>query len=146
MTDILTQEDHANADRYEVLGPHYFAARRVAEQFISKFTSEQFQPLIDEFAKQFSDKLQGDLDDYLLSNSEMNIHGSLWRMVDDVVKALLGGNRWAFERYALGSRYDCEHIRKAIAAHIPREIQDARIADLEAECARLKEDNAWLRR
>jgi hypothetical protein len=146
VTEIITQEDHEKAADCSTLGPHYFTARRVAEQFISKFETEQFKPLIDDFAKQFADKLQSDLDDYLLSNAEMNVQGTMWRMVDDVVKAILGGNRWALERYALGPRYDHDAVRKAVAAHIPRELQDRRIADLEDEIKRLKQDIEWLRR
>jgi hypothetical protein len=51
------------------------------------------------------------------------------------------GERWALERYTLGKYGDGEKARAAVAAHIPKEIQDARIADLEAENKRLRE---WL--
>lgn len=49
------------------------------------------------------------------------------------------------DRYVLGQRYECEKIRAAIAKHIPEELQNARIADLEAENAKLKEDLEWAR-
>lgn len=67
------------------------------------------------------------------------------RTVDDTVKALLSGKKWALERYCLGSRYDQDEVRRAIAAHIPKEIQDARIADLEAEVEKLNREIGYLR-
>jgi hypothetical protein len=66
-------------------------------------------------------------------------------MVDDTVRALLGGNEWALKRYALGARHDHGAIRAAVAKHIPAELQDARIADLEAEVDRLRKDLEWWR-
>jgi hypothetical protein len=139
---IFTAEDFAEAESYRTLGPAYFAARRQAEAFMAAFEAEHFAPLIKKFASDFQDKLWSDLENSLLSDTESNLQTSVWRMVDSSVKALLGGDRWALERYALGDKYDCGEIRAAVAKHIPAELQDKRIAELEAEVASLKADLA----
>jgi tRNA U38,U39,U40 pseudouridine synthase TruA len=69
----------------------------------------------------------------------MNLQSKMWHMVDEIVRAILSGNRHVISRYALGSRYDCEEVRKAVASHIPQEIMTARIVDLEGENERLKD-------
>lgn len=81
----------------------------------------------------------------LWSDAEMNLQGKSWRMVDEIVRGILSGEKWLIERYALGDRYDCDKIREAVARHIPREIMQARIADLEAENERLRKDLGFAR-
>lgn len=134
------------AEGYPTLGPHYFAARKVAEEFMAKFEPEHFEPLIRKAADAFYTQMQESLEASLLSDVESNIHGTMWRQIDDSVKALLSGERWALERYALGTRYECDKIRAAIASHIPAELQEALVKDLEDENKRLREDNEMLRR
>jgi len=82
---------------------------------------------------------------WLLSDTESNLGLAMARMVDDTVRALLGGNEWALKRYALGGKHDCAAIRAAVAKHIPAELQDARLADLEAEVELLRKDLEWMR-
>lgn len=131
---------------YPTLGPHYFAARKTAEEFMAKFEPEHFEPLIKKASEAFYSQMQESLEASLLSDVESNIQGTIWRQIDDSVRALMGGERWALERYALGTRYECDKIREAVAKHIPAELQDARVVDLEAENKRLREDNEMLRR
>lgn len=131
---------------HPVLGPHYFAARAAAEEFMAKFEPEHFKPLIKKAADEFYSQMQESLEASLLSDVESNIQGTIWRQIDDSVRALMGGERWALERYALGTRYDCDKIREAVAKHIPAELQDKRVADLEAEVKRLSEQLEWHRR
>lgn len=128
-----------------VLGPAYFEGRKIAEKFMAKFEAEQFKPLIDKAADGFCERLWSDLETHLLSDVESNIQSEMWRMVDGVVLAICGGQQWALQKYALGDRHDCEKVRATIAALIPAELQDPLIADLQAENARLKADNASLR-
>jgi len=136
---MFAEEDLIEGEKAPVLGPHYFDSRRVAQNFMKKFEAEQFKPMIDKFASDLQDKLWGDIQNYLMSDTEANLQGEMWRMVDNSVKALLTGEGWALKRYALSERYnDGEKIRKAVAFHIPKELQDARIADLETENERLK--------
>jgi hypothetical protein len=141
---MFTDEAMTEAAKYPTLGPAYFEARPIVEKHMEKFEAEHFQPLIGEFVKKFQDKLWDSVRDHLLSDTEMNIHGEAYRMVDDCVAALLSGERWAIERYVLG-KYSQEKIRAAVAQHIPQELQGARVADLEKEVERLRKDLAFYR-
>lgn len=147
MTDepIFTEDDFAQARDYEGLGPAYFAARRTCEGAMAAFKAEHVEPLIKEASDAFYERLMTSVQDYLWSNAEMNLQGEMYRMVDQTVKALLGGADWALQRYALGERYDCAGVRAAVAKHVPKELQDARIADLEEELKRLRSDLEWHR-
>lgn len=136
---MFTDEDVAEGEKFLTLGPAYFDARRVAEGFMEKFEAEHFKPLIDKLTDQIRERLWDDLKDYLLGDVESNLQGEMWRMTDNCVQAILGGAQWAMNKYALGERYDCDKVREAVAKHVPVELQDKRIADLEAEVARLKE-------
>lgn len=128
-----------------ILGPAYFDAGAVAARMIEKLGAELFEPLLKDFSKQFYSKLLDDTQVFLLNDVEVNIQGEIWRAVDATVRALLSGEKWAVERYALGDRYEAATIREAIAKHIPAELQDKRVADLVAERDRLIADNRMLR-
>lgn len=136
---MFAQEDLDEGAKYENLGPAYFDARRVAEQFMAKFEAENFKPMIEKLSSDIRDKLWTDLENHLMSDTEMNLQGQVWRIVDNCVYAILGNERWVMDKYALGTRYDCEKVRATIARHIPQEIQNKRIADLEDELKRAKD-------
>lgn len=132
---------------HPVLGPHYFAARYAAEKLLADFDATEFNPILKKMADDLYSALHQRVEDYLLSNVECNLQGTIWRQIDDSVKALMSGEKWALDRYALTEKYNNgEKIREAVAKHIPVELQNARIADLEAEVKRLKENLAWYRR
>lgn len=78
-------------------------------------------------------------------DTEYNAANAIRSMVNDTVKALLSGEKWAMERYPLAARYDAEKVRAAIAAHIPDDIAKARIADLEKQVADLSQRLEWAR-
>lgn len=137
--------EHIKKAEGSTLSPAYFASRDAAQRFMSAFADEHFEPLAKDFAKQFYERVNGDICAFLLSDAENNLQGSMWRQVDDCVKALLGGEQWALEQYALGERYEHEKIRAAVAKHIPVELQDKRVADLEAKVAELTRDLKWHR-
>lgn len=143
---MMQQEFLDQGAEHPVLGPHYFAARKVAGEFMEKFEAEHFKPLMEDFAKKFGEKLWTDLENHLMSDTESNLHSTIWRQIDESVKALLGDGQWAIDRYVLSGRYDCEKIRAAVAKHIPQELQNSRIADLEAEVASLRQSLEWARR
>lgn len=138
MTATIDAQDLASGAEHPVLGPHYFAARKAAEKFMEKFEAEHFKPLVDKAAALFTEKLWTDLENHLLSDTESNLHSTMWRQIDASVEALLSGQQWALDRYVLADRYDCVRIREAVAKHIPAELADKRIADLEKEVADLK--------
>ncbi|MGY3359788.1 acylphosphatase [Bradyrhizobium sp. GM0.4] len=127
------------AQGYDVLGPNYFAAREVAEKFMEKFEAEHFKPVIKKVADELYSQMQECLENYLLSDVESNIQGTIWRQIDDSVEAILSGKEWALKKYLLGERYDHGQIREAVAKVVPKQLQDARVKDLEAEVERLKE-------
>lgn len=143
--NVITQ-DHIARSGDSVLSPAYFSSREIVSQFMKSFSDENFAPLATEFSKLFYEKLNEDIQAWLLADTESNLHGWMYRQVDDCVKALLSGEKWALERYALSERYDGGvKIRAAVAQHIPSEIMDARIADLEAENEQLRNDLKWYR-
>lgn len=133
------------AERHPELGPHYFAARETAEKFMAQFEAQHLEPLLKKAAESFHDRMREDLENFLLSDVESNIQGTIWRQIDDSVRALLSGEQWALKRYALAGRYDCEKIRATVAKHIPAELQDARVSDLEAEIDRLRKELEFYR-
>ncbi len=135
----------AEAEGYETLGPAYFAAQRVVEDAMKAYTTEHAAPLVKEATDKFYAAIQQCIEDALWSDAEMNLRGKMWRMVDETVKALLSGEKWALKQYALGSRYDGEKVRAAIANHIPEELQNKRISDLEARIGELEKDIAYWR-
>jgi hypothetical protein len=135
------------ASGYQTLGPNYFAAREIAEKFMADFQALHFAPLLKKFADDFHEKMQEDLEDHLLSNVESNLQSKMWRQIEASVLALLTGKRWALEKYVLTDKYrDGEEVRAAVAKHIPAELQDARIADLEKEVEKLRKDLEWHQR
>jgi hypothetical protein len=134
------------AQGYDVLGPNYFAARDVAEKFMEKFEADHFKPLLKKAGDELYSQMQESLENYLLSDVESNIQGTIWRQIDDSVEALLSGQKWALEKYLLGTRYDHGKIREAVAKLVPAELQDARVKDLEEENKRLREQIETLQR
>lgn len=129
----------SEGEEHPILGPAYFDARKVADRCMGHFKAEHFKPLVDDVTSKITEAVWTAVQDSMLLDVEMNLQGEMYRMVDNCVSALLGGSRWALEKYALGSRYDCDQIRAAVAKHISPEIQAARVADLEAEVKLLKE-------
>jgi hypothetical protein len=144
--DVFTDDEIAQGKEHAVLGPAYFAARRVCEAAMQDWEAEHLRPLVETIRDKVTDTLWDTIRDSIWSDTEMNLQGKMWDMVDRTVKALLTGERWALERYCLGERYDQELVRAAIARHIPEEIKGARIADLEALVEKQKRDIEWLRR
>jgi hypothetical protein len=146
----FTDADILFAESHPVLGPEYSAARSFMEKFMVGWEDEHLKPLADAIAKEVADKIRDrvwdDFRDHLLSDTEQNAAGAMRGMVHDTVKALLGGKRWALDRYPMAERYDADEIRAAIAKHIPDEIAAARIADLEAELKKARDDLEWMRR
>jgi hypothetical protein len=143
---VFTAEDLAFGEQYPVLGPHYEAGRKVADAFMEKFQAEHFKPLIDKFTDEFRDRLWSDLETFLLSDVTTNLHGSMDRMVEGTVKAILTGEAWALNFYALAKNHDAAKVREAVMAHCRDQITDLRVASLEVEIERLKKDLEWARR
>jgi hypothetical protein len=145
MATAFTADDIEQGEQYPSLSPEYFAARRVAEAVMTKFEPEHFKPLIDAFADQFRDKLWDDVRDYLINDTEQNIHTQICHMVEGTVRALLTGEQWAMNRYPFCDYRDGPKIRAAIAEHSCDEVAKRRIADLEKEVDRLTDSLRYAR-
>lgn len=145
--DLHDKSFAEDAAGYETLGPNYFYGRAVAERFMAAFEAEHFKPLIDKCCKEIGNQLWESVSDHLISDTESNLQGAIWRRVDYAVKALLTGQKWALDQYVMAEKHDDgEKIRKAVAAHIPQEVMSGRIADLEKEVEHLNEQVRWMRR
>lgn len=120
------------------LEPEYTRAHAFAEKLMREFEPEHFKPLIKRLTDAFSEALWDMLRDSLIDDTSRNVAGHIQDRIESSIEALLGGKEWAIKKYVLEG-YSREPIREAIAKAVPRELQDLRIADLEAEVKRLKE-------
>lgn len=142
---MFTDEHIAKGIQAPTLGPAYFCSREVVERAMEGVQSSDFKPMVDGVVKTISDHIWEKVQDHLLADTEMNLQGAMWNQVDAMVKHLLAGEEWAMKKFLLGERYDCDKIRRTVAQHVPKEIQDARVADLEKEVARLKDELKFYR-
>lgn len=129
-----------------VLGPEYRASQRFAEGVMKGFQDEHLQPLMKIIADEVQDKLWDVARDWLLQDTETNVHGAVRDMVEQTINALLTGKEWAMQRYPYADYSKGEEIRKAVAVHGGDELLMRRIADLETEVAKKEETIQWLRR
>lgn len=142
---MYTDEEIQQSLTYGNLSPAYFCSRNVVERAMASVEAEHFKPLIDKLTKEINDTVWDGIKDHLLADTEMNLQNAMWHQIDASVKALLTGEEWALRQYALGGRYDHEKLRTAVAAHIPQELQDARVKDLEARNAELEKELSYWR-
>jgi hypothetical protein len=93
----------AEAERHPTLGAEYFAAREHVERFLKNWREEHAEELAQAIMKPVLDIVQEKVwdafRDHLLSDSEYNAQGAMARMVEDSVKALIGGDKWANVKY-----------------------------------------------
>lgn len=143
MESTFTQDD---INVGPILGPEYRASTRMAEAMLAKFSAEHMKPLVDEFADTFREKLWDDVRDWLLSDTEMNIASEVRHMVEQTIQALLTGEEWAMKRYPFADYSKGEKVRAAVAKHGGDELLMRRIADIEKELRRVREQLEWARR
>ncbi len=145
MTDIFTEQDLDQAKGYDVLGPAYFAARRIAEQIMAGVEVEPLKVVATKCADQMRDAVYEYVEDSMRSDLETNLQGHIRKMVERTVFALLTGEEWAMRQYPLSQSYDGAAIRAAVAKHGGEPLLMQRIAELEADVTRLQEDLRWYR-
>jgi uncharacterized protein (UPF0297 family) len=143
--ELITEEMKEKAIECPTLGPAYFASQRIAKKLAGKLHEEPFKGLLKEFSDKFLDELQTKLEDHLFCDVETNVQSKIWHMVDQIVRGLLSGEKWVVDRYALGSKYDCENIRSELVKHIPKEVQDLQIKELGDQVERLANDIKFYR-
>jgi hypothetical protein len=133
----------AEAEKHQNLGAEYFAAREAAGRFLAHWQEEHAEQLAEAIMKPVLDAVQEKVwdafRDWLLSDAEYNAQGAMQRMVEDSVKALIGGDKWANVKYISPEGYRTEKVRETLAKLYSDEIKDGRIRDLEIEIERLTE-------
>jgi len=144
MTEIV-EDDIKDSERREVLGPGYFAARRIAERLMAGVEAEPLRKVADKVSDDIRTAVYEYVEDHMRSDLESNLQGHIAGMVDDTVKALLTGESWAMNRYPLSTRYDAVDVRAACAKHGGEPLLMARIADLEKRVSELAESLKWER-
>jgi hypothetical protein len=135
----VTEADIEHARNYEVLGPAYFAARRVAEKVMAGVEVEPLHKVATKVVDDIRDAVYEYVEDHMRSDMESNLQGHITDIVDSTVKALLTGEDWAMNRYPLSTRCDAVDVRAACAKHGGEPLLLARIADLEKRVAELAE-------
>lgn len=132
------------------LEPEWTRGREKAQQVMAQFEAEHFAPILKKLADAMTEHLWDILRDYLLSDTESNLEGHMRHRIELSVRALLGAERWAVDKYVMDKYDEGKTIRKTLAALIPEQVQDAMIADLEKENKELREDlkreREWNRR
>lgn len=145
MDDVFTAEDMASAAHYETLGPAYFAARRMAEALMQGAESEPLKAVAKKVTDDVRDAVYEYVETFLLGDLESNIQHHIQRLVDNTVQALLTGEPWALNQYALAKRFDGEQVRAAVAKHAGESLLTLRVEELEKELERVREALKWER-
>lgn len=135
----IEDEDVKAAEKYETLGPAYYAARRVAEIVMRGSDTLPFEDVAEECRDLIYRKVYDTIETHMLCDLEINIQGHITRMVDDTMQALLTGQPWAMERYPYHAYNRGEEVRAAVAKHGGEPLLMKRIADLEKEVERLRD-------
>ncbi|WP_372570396.1 hypothetical protein [Ruegeria jejuensis] len=142
-----SQEQTEFAESSPTLGAEYKAASEVANRFLVHWQEEHAEKLAKAVMKPLMDEIQSQVwdafRDYLFCDTEYNAAGVMRDMVENSVKALIGGEKWANRKYISPEGYRTEEVRKTLAKLYADEIKDARIADLEKEVEQLNERLRW---
>lgn len=148
-TEGYTDEINAEANAYPRLGAEYFASREVAERFMAHWSEQHAEQFADAIIKpvidQMTEKVWDAFRDFLLADTQQNIHTEMQRMVENSVLALIGGQKWANVKYISPEGYQTEKVRETLAKLYSDEIKDGRIADLEKQVASLTQRLEWAR-
>lgn len=131
------------AESHPAIGAEYFEARDAAERFLAHWKEEHAEKLSEEIVKPLLDTIHERVNDafrdYLLSDAEDNVQSTMRRMVENSVFALIGGEKWANQKYIEFPHREGQKVRETLAKLHSDPIKDGRIADLEKELVRLTE-------
>lgn len=136
-------EEMEFGEEHETLGPDYERARRVSERAMAAFKDKHFESLVDDFRKEFVDRLWSDISDYLISDTEMNLQSEIRQVADSSIYALLHGHRGYAQRYVLGDNHQARKVRETIFEQFKDEIVEKGIQERDEEIKRLKETLEW---
>lgn len=145
MADNAITDDDINSGReMPELGAHYFSARRFADGLLKNVEPDVMKPVIDKIAEQLIEAVWDATKNWLLTDTEANVQGHIWEMVDRIVSAILGGEEWAVKTFALGNRYNTAKIREALVRQFPDELRTVLVAERDKQIAELKKEIARL--
>jgi hypothetical protein len=137
-----TAEEEEFAESHPNLGAEYKAAEAATRRFLAYWEEDHAEKLANAIMKPVLDAVKEQVwsafQDWLLSDAEYNAANEMRHMVENSVRALIGGREWANVKYIRPGAYQSEEVRATLAKLYSDEIKDARIADLEAEIDRLK--------
>jgi hypothetical protein len=144
------QTDAELCRHYPTIEPEWTHGHEKAAQVLKQFEAEHFKPILKTLSDAMTEHLWDIFRNYLLSDTESNLECYMRQRIERSVQALLGCEQWVVEKYVMDKYDSGKQIRKTLAALIPRELQEARIADLEAELANVQEElqreRSWSRR
>jgi len=146
---VYSAEITAEAEQHPVLGAEYFAAREAADRFMAHWKEEHAERFAEEIIKPVLDiateRVWDAFRDHLLTDTTSNIQNEMQRMVEQSVRALIGGEKWANVKYIEYPYREGEKVRETLAKLHSDPIKDGRIADLEKQVADLKQRLEWAR-
>jgi hypothetical protein len=150
MLDDDQKTDAELCEHYPNLEPEMTRGFEKARAVTAQFEAEYFKPLIQKLSDSMTEHLWNLLRDHLLSDTEYNLEAHMRDRIEKSVRALLGDEQWAVDKYIMDKYDNGKKIRKALAELIPSQIMDARIVDMAQEISKLKEDikreREWNRR
>ena len=144
-----TQEETDFGNENPTLGAEYRAASDFSRRFFQHWQEEHAEQLAKDIMKPIMDQVQEKVwdafRDYLFQDTEYNVESKMRDMVTSSVKALIGGDKWANQKYISPEGYRTEKVRETLAKLYADEIKDGRIADLEAQVKSLEETARYRR-
>ena len=143
MSDELVQFTDEDRATPPSMGPQYHAARRLTDALMQQYSPENLCPILDKIAGQLRGMLWDDVRDWIIQDTEHNVAGRVREMVEQTVKALLTGDKWAMDNYPFADYEKGEKIRAAVAKHGGEALLMARIADLEKQVENLEKWREW---
>jgi hypothetical protein len=146
MNNLNLEDFVEEGKQHPILGPEYFMARKIAENTLNNFKDKCFNEFLKETSEKLYEKFQETFESSLMFDAENNIQHQIWNTVEQIIRAILGGEQYILQKYVLGPKYDCGKIRETVAKLIPEELQNARIKDLESELKNVKDNLEFYQR
>ena len=113
------------------LSPLYFRSREISERFFNEAKEDTFKPIADEVGNMVYASINEKIAEWLLYDTECNLHHEIERAVECEVEAMLTGGAL---KYLTPDR--AYYLRKRIFEKYGDELRDKRIEDLEEEVKR----------
>ena len=126
-----TDEETKEGDRAPALGPLYFRADRIAEQFAEAFEGETFNEVTKDIANRIYNEINNKMVEYLIYDTENNLRDSIRRTVEDEIERIMAG-----EKLKYISEHRASYLRARIFRKYGDQLRNERIKDLEDQVDR----------